>query len=153
MRLKIKISASVRILALSSCSLWPKPCSYSPVSAICFFSSSDEHFHGQHKHNPISFTCEILIGPGAKLAGFAGVFIRDIFIFFTRSAGPTATHFSFTNHLVQKLTFYCSSINSYIHADPAANLIFKFLFPNRRVFLNFNIPFHYVFKGKMWQNL
>lgn len=44
-------------------------------------------------------TSEVICGPGAKLTGSASVLIKHELVLFAGSAGPTAAHLSFTDHL------------------------------------------------------
>ena len=47
----------------------------------------------------VLFTCEIICWPEAKDAGSTSVLIKHKLVLFAGSAGPTAAHLSFADHL------------------------------------------------------
>lgn len=50
-------------------------------------------------------TCEVVSGPGPQLARLAGVLIKDVLVLLAGCAGPTAAHFSLSDHLWRISTF------------------------------------------------
>lgn len=142
-RWQIPVLVQISVLSLSS--IWLKQSWYSLTYGFCFFILTDEHFNWQHKHIHNLFTCKFIIGPGAELAGLACVFIKDVLILFTRGAGPTATDFSFTDHLRQEATF---GLATRIYTFLLPLLLIWFFFFFERDFLSFILkitPLHDMF--------